>query len=174
MMSRGRSQPPDVQRGFQAAAPSLVLAVPALAACVWLLWVGVENLRSGSWPRAEGTVDSIRVFQKVGSRGGSQYAAEVRYTFTVEGTVYHGDRFNTRGDYLAGEGAAADVARTYRPGGPCEVSCDPSDPARCFLETGVTWHTWGKIVIGAVAGLVGLALLYHGLVVWFCGRIVRA
>jgi Protein of unknown function (DUF3592) len=173
-MSRGRSQPPDVQRGFKAAAPSLVLAVPALAACVWLLWVGLENLRSGSWPRAEGTVDSIRVYQKVGSRGGVQHTAEVRYTFTVDGAAYHGDRFNTRGDYLAGIEAADAVTRTYRPGGPCEVAYDPSDPARCFLDTGVTWHTWGKLAIGAAAGLAGLALLYHGFVGWFRGRIVRA
>jgi hypothetical protein len=172
-MSRGRSHPPEVQQGFRAAVPSLVPAVAALAACVWLLWIGAENLRSGSWPRAEGTVDSIRVVQKVGSRGGLQYAAEVRYTFSVDGEVYHGDRFNTRGDYLAGEEAAADVTRTYRPGGACTVAYDPSDPARCFLETGVTWHTWGKIAIGVVAGLVGLALLYRGCVVWFRGRIVR-
>ena len=169
-MSRGRSQPPDVRHGFKAAAPSLVLAVPALAACVWLLWVGVENLRSGSWPRAEGTVDSIRVYQKVGSRGGMQYAAEVRYTFAVDGDgLPRRPLQHPRRTIWRGKRPRSDVARTYRPGGPCEVAYDPSDPARCFLDTGVTWHTWGKLVIGAAAGLAGLALLYHGFVVWFRG-----
>src|SRR5262245_2224958 len=95
--------------------PSFLLAIGALAACVWLTWASVENLRSSSWPRTEGTIESMRVLEKVGTRGGVQYTIEISYRFLVAGQVYHGDRFNTRGNYLAGEAGASEVSRNYRP-----------------------------------------------------------
>src|SRR5262249_58423611 len=64
---------------------------------------------------------------------------------------------------LAGEPAASEVARNYQPGGKCSVAYNPSDPTRCFLDTSLTWHTWGKLGIGAVAGIAGLVFLILGL-----------
>jgi hypothetical protein len=158
--------PPNLtpeQAEFRQSLVCIVFAVLALAGCGWLVWVSVENLRSGSWPRAQGTLESFQIMQEVKTRGGNQYLAETRYSFTVDGKGYHGDRFNTRGNYLAGEQEAATLKGKYHAGGSCSVAYDPSDPSQCFLDTSVTWHTWGKMVIGVVLGLVGLLFLYFGL-----------
>jgi hypothetical protein len=137
---------------------SLILGVLALAACAWLLGVSMENLRGANWPRTEGIVEHFRVMQEAG-QSGTQYTVDIRYAFTIAGAAYQGTRFNTRGNYLAGEEAAADVAKTYRAGGKCSVAFNPNDPNRSFLDTSLTYHTWGKLGIGLGAGVVGSAFL---------------
>ena len=132
--------------------PTVVMGVVALGVCVWLISDSVEYIQSGSWPRANGTVESRQMLK---SRSGTQHLVKIRYNFTVDGAGYKGERFNTRGDYLSDEQVASVVASQYTPGRPCSVAYNPSNPARCFIETSITWHTWGKVVIGAVAGWWG-------------------
>jgi hypothetical protein len=167
-MSKVNLTPEQAQ--FRQGVFAIVLGVLALAGCAWFLGESMENLRSAGWPRTAGTIESFRVVQQVKARSGVQYLVETRYSFTVGGVVHHGDRFNTRGNYLAGEGAASQVAGSYRAGGPCTVAYDPSNPDRCFLDTTITWHTWGKCVLGGIAGVGGLLLLYFGLRNTFWGR----
>ncbi len=148
---------------FQQVLPLVLIGLAGLAACGWLGWVSAENLRSGTWPRANGRVDAVQVFKHDGNRG-IQYSVAIHYRFTVNGQVYRGDRFNTRGNYLAGEAGAAEVAKRYRPSGECSVAYNPSNPNRCFIDTSLTYHTWGKIVIAALAGSGGLASFLFGAV----------
>jgi hypothetical protein len=139
-----------------------LLGAGLLAFGGFLLWEAISALRSGSWPTVEGTVQTSRVLEEVRTRGGTQYRVELTYTYAVEGKVYTGDRFNNRNNYLAGEDRARAVARAYPPGAKVPVSYNPGDPAQAVLEPEVTWHTWGRLVIGVVLLLVGPWLLYLG------------
>ncbi len=102
-MSKVTLTPEQVQ--FRQGVVCIVLGVLALAGCAWLVGDSMENLRSGSWPRTQGTIESFRVVQQVKTRS-VQYRVETRYSFTVGGAVHHGDRFNTRGNYTARSAAS--------------------------------------------------------------------
>jgi hypothetical protein len=145
-----------------ASLPTILVAFAAFNVCAWLAWNSAENLQSGSWPRTDGDIESVRVFEERGSRGGVQHTIDIKYRFTVAGQVYTGDRFNTRNNYLAGEAGAIAVQQTHRPGGPCSVAYHPNDPARCFIDTSITWHTWFKLGLAVIVGAAGIVFLFFG------------
>jgi hypothetical protein len=141
----------------------LVVSLLAIGGGAWLLLASMENFLSAGWPRTEGVVESMQVMEKKGTKSGTQYLANVRYKFTLNGVLYQGDRFNTRGDYLASEQVATAVSKQYQQGGKCSVAYNPSNPERSILDTTLTYHTWGRAGIGAVLGVGGLVLLVLGI-----------
>jgi hypothetical protein len=139
-----------------------LFGVALLGLAGWLFWESYFALRSGSWPQAEGRIQSSQVVEELRTRSGKQYRIQVRYTYTVDGKTYTGDRFNNRGNYLEGEQGARTAAAGYPPGARCKVSYNPSDPAESVIDSTVTWHTWGKLVLAVIALLLGPGALYLG------------
>jgi hypothetical protein len=144
--------------------PIFLVSLAALAGCVWLLSESIEILRCASWPRTEGVVDAVRISELVGTRGGVQHKIEISYHFVVDGQTYQGDRFNTRGNFLASEAGAREAGRNYRRGENCSIAYQPSDPAKCFVDTSLTWHTWVKFGLGIGLGIAALVFFVVGLV----------
>ena len=120
-------------------------------------------LRGQSWPKAEAKVEASQVLQEVRTRGGPQFRIKLNYRYTVDGKAYTGERFNNRNNYLSGEGQARSVAQAYPQGARCEVFYNPNDPAEAVIDPSVTWHTWGRLALGAVGLLLGVWLAYLGL-----------
>lgn len=121
-----------------------------------------EKLQSESWPRTDGTIDSMEVLKKT-RRGSDSYTAVTKYRFTVGGREYTGDQFNTVGNALDGEGNARTVLQTYPPGSRCSVAYKPSDPTRCFVDIDHAGNTRVSLVVGGAIGAAGVAALGFGI-----------
>jgi hypothetical protein len=115
---------------------------------------------STSWPTAEGKVLSSQVVKKRGSKGRTNYSADVMYEFTVDGTRrMHNDV--SFGDYSSNSPShAQEVVARYPVGKQVTVYYSADDSV---LEPGSSWAVLMLPGIGAVfllvGGLMGLSLL---------------
>jgi hypothetical protein len=121
---------------------------------VWFGW------KSGSWPAAEGIVQSSSVKHTTGRHGG--YMVEVRYRFTVDGREHAGTRIDFGGDAVSSDlSPAKTIADMYSAGATITVYYQPDSPAVCVLEPGLKGHAWFIPAFGLfflALGCAGVAL----------------
>jgi hypothetical protein len=128
----------------------------------------VRSSASAAWPAVEGviTVSEIEVRQETRERrrGTSSikerrvvdvYEADVKYTYTVDGKGYTGDRITYFSHATDSEALAREDVEKYPVGKKVPVHHDPEDPSTAVLEPGS--HV-AMIIVPAV-----LALLLWGL-----------
>jgi hypothetical protein len=147
------------------------------------LALGVNDYRDGeatsSWPSTTARVlaseiheDTDRVRNSNGrSRTRTTYKPEVRYEYTVDGTIYHGNRIRI-GDYSGGEDRANETVNRYPAGSEVTVYHDLGDSGSAVLEQGADRtgvYFFGGI--GAGFSVIGPAALTFGGV--FLRRVTR-
>jgi hypothetical protein len=121
-------------------------------------FVGVRSLlrakASSSWPTAQGVIVSSSV-ERHHSRDSdghdrTTYHAEVFYEFTVDGTVYNGNKV-AYGDYGSGNPShARKIVNKYPKDKSVEVHYMPEDPGESILEPGVKAQAWFIPLFGLV------------------------
>ena len=126
-------------------------------------WKASEVMASANWPQAPGVVEACNVLKTLGTRSGLQFQVQIKYSYNVAGKTFHGDRYNTHNNYTNGEGEASNVGLRYRAGSKCTVAYNPTDPARSYLDTTISWHTWATVVISAIMGIAGTGFIVLGL-----------
>lgn len=145
-------------------------AVVCFGFAAWSAAQDWEATRAAGWPTAPGVVLELdaRMAKPVGVRKTSlEYKVTARYTYTVNGREYEGDRFNPYNGWTDGA-TAAETRALYPPGGACDIAYDPADPARAYLAPGPQKAAW--VLAGC---MTGAGLLLWGMV-WFIARKRRA
>lgn len=139
--------------------------VPGIIACcgAWItydqgraVWYGE---RSCAWPRVRGLVREVEITgAPVSMEGGFRRMAAtpvVRYEYWVEGQKYLSSRVNWTG---FGFDAAIDRYLAYQERTHVEVWYDPHAPEKAVLEPGAPTWAWGRVAIGIVVLILGIAL----------------
>ena len=148
----------------------LIVGGGGLAALGFALWSAAadwEAAKTAGWPTAPGTVLERRTYMAkpvAGRRESIHYRVLVRYRYAVDGREYESERFNPF-DGWTDKAAADDALTRYQPGGACEVSYDPADPARAYLACGPRRGAW--LLAG---GLTTSGLILLGMAGWIARK----
>jgi len=139
---------------------ALIWAALALG-CLILLTLFVSNVRdalsSRAWPSVRARIDEAHVFRGcIGMpRFSTSYHPRLRYSYSVAGQVYQGDRISAGTAYMCGSQAEVQhfVARNYPVGRTVTAFYDPNDPSNSLLKPGVfdpvSIIMAGVLVVGA-------------------------
>ncbi len=162
MRTSSRKQMPPRMKFFVSRIFPLIFVVVGGACAFFGLRGLVRAKASVDWPATEGTVAESSVERKrsTGSRRGSSttYHARVRYKFSVDGTVYSGDRV-AYGDYGSSNSSHANgVVKRYPEGKQVTVHYMPGNPEECLLETGAKAQAWFLPLFGLVFFTVGILM----------------
>lgn len=122
-----------------------------LALFGWMGWEFYTAAGSLVWPTTEGTVRTMKVWEKAPLGGGNKsFQIEITYEYSVGGRTYTGQTFNSRNNHID-EPAIPTIRQQYAVGSRCEVAYSPMVPAQSVLVREVSVTAWGKLAIGLVA-----------------------
>ena len=124
---------------------------------------GVVRARASvRWPTADGKVVSSSVesdHSSGGNGGGTTYQAEILYEFSVDGTIYNGNRV-AYGDYGSSNPShARNIVNQYPVGKELTVYYMPSEPEESLLEPGMQTQAWFLPGFGLVFLCTGSGML---------------
>lgn len=136
-------------------------AVVLLALGGWLGWEFYTAAGSLTWPAAEGTMKTFKVWEKKDLSGGGsvQYQVDVNYEYTVNGQSYTGQTFNSRNNHVDQE-RLPELERQYAPGQKVQVAYSNFMPSQSVLVREVSATAWGKLVIAVLSFLGAAACAY--------------
>ena len=141
-----------------------IAAFGILMGCAVLLVLMREELMVGTqsptWPVAIGRMDSSTIeTEESGGRRGSKYTyfvPRVRYSYTVDGKAYSGERLAYFPARTEDRQEAAAVLAHFASSPNLEVFYKPNDPSVSVLLPGLTQDRYWLAGAGAVAGLISL------------------
>lgn len=132
------------------------------------------NVRSTSraaaaWPTVQGTVERSGVVSREergdrGRNGGTtriMYAADVVYTYAVDGRPYKSAKIAPVQSWNSSENDALETVSRYSKNAPVTVHYNPKEPSQAFLQPDAGGAPWIFIAAGIVILLIGGAIL-HG------------
>lgn len=132
----------------------MVVCAFTLIAGVAALWFGLGMRRSAvrgrDWPTTPGHIVERGVTPRPRSYW---FYPHVRYTYTVAGTSYTGERVYQIGRQDQKEDAARRLVEALPD--PVPVHYDPASPGDAFLIANPSWTYWIAIAMGVLALLVG-------------------
>ena len=117
---------------------------------------------SSTWPSETckitySNIDSKHVDSK------TEYKANVKYSFTIDGKEYKGDQVTSSDVYFKTMSNARELLDKYPIGSEVSVYYDPADPDRAVLETGIKKNVYLLIGGGVVCFLLAIAILVSSL-----------
>ncbi len=127
---------------------------------------GIFNLRDASassgWPTADGRVLSSRVERSRGSsdsRDSYRYSPAIRYSYSVDGKQYTGDRVSFRDDHYGRREKAQRIVDEYATGSSVPVRFKPDDPSQAVLEADYDWSTYLPVALPGFILVTGIFLV---------------
>jgi hypothetical protein len=141
----------------------LLLALPLLG---WGCWQALQAHRSTFWPATEGVVISSTIGHPdndARSRGRTSSAAQIRYTYQVDGVAYQNDTVRFGNVYTSGAFGIATATVRRHPPGPATIYYDARDPGTSVLEPGLHSLLLVKIVAGLLFTLLGCHFVRKGI-----------
>ncbi len=111
--------------------------------------------QSASWPAVTGTVTYSRAQPTTTENNRKEYRLSVRYSYSVDGKSYSGDRVTASDMYEKTLNAAQERLKKYPAGGEVRVYYDPDNPASSVLETGMKKNVY--ILLGAAVCCLAFA-----------------
>lgn len=112
---------------------------------------------SMQWPATEGKIVDSNVGASSGS-GPATYSPKVRYTYTVDGRTYEGNRIYFAGIRMASShDYARKLAGRFLPGRAVNVYFDPDNVERSVLLPGVRTEHWLNFLVSGA--FIAFALL---------------
>jgi len=97
-----------------------------------------EARASLSWHTCEGIITHLEIKRSGGGRGGTRYAAHIRYDYTVEGEDYTGSRYTNRGNGI-NSNERDKFAATYPVGTLVTVYYSPNSRETSLLVHGTSY-----------------------------------
>ncbi|WP_075583387.1 DUF3592 domain-containing protein [Caballeronia sordidicola] len=153
MAATSPARPVDVRRLF-----AVFLIFAGVIACIPPIFWGEQILAAhlaATWPTAHGTVVVSKTDR---CRGHDGFRPDVRYTYTVAGTIYTGYRIAFGPNSCVSDARATDIAARY-PIGSVSIWFDPRDPESAALQVNdVLRETWSSIYWGVSGSIVSLLL----------------
>ena len=146
----------------------LVIAVVGLLITAGGGYFATRSWQARSWPTVEGQITKSEVKREraIGDTDEEvQYNAVVKYSFTVDGRSYSGDRVAFG---LGTSNRSSDARRIidrYPAGQAVEIHYSPIDPSDAVLETNVGGFAIITLVVGPIillAGVIGFIAEFRG------------
>lgn len=147
----------------------LLVALMLLAACLGLMVLSVgptvhDWSRMRQWQPMSAQVESVRLHKGGTARGGTYYAAVVRYHYRAEGTQYTGTRAAVDGSGDSWRSFHQQLAdrlhNAQRTGTPVQVWVNPVNPAESVVDRSLRVGPLVlNLVMAGVAGGAGLLIL---------------
>ena len=122
-----------------------------------------------AWPTVPATVTSAEISMRRKSTGtgrdrGRQtvYTPVVRYSYTVAGVAYQGDRVSFGPNESPFRGAAEKIVAKYPVGAPITVRHDPATPSRASIEA-TAKSALLPMIVGGIFVAIGAVLALGGI-----------
>jgi hypothetical protein len=147
---------------------ALIIAAVGLAAAGYAGGKIARAIQSGKWRRAIGTVVESSIARDTDNnadgRSKTNYELRVRYSYSVDGQTFTGDRqgfFGRTTRHLTQSEAEAYLQR-IAPGGAIEVWYDPAKPAESVQDRAIPAMWWIVLALGLVFTLGGAVPILLG------------
>jgi hypothetical protein len=132
----------------------------------YFLWNARLSTQAASWPTSPGAITQLSVEENSDSEGTS-YQVKVRYTYSVDGVPYEGDRLAFGYAGSSGRESHYEIHRKLQSAKQVAVRYNPSDPAVSCLSFGL--HR--SIQLGLAFSITWLAfVLGFTLLVWLSSQ----
>jgi Protein of unknown function (DUF3592) len=135
----------------------LLLLVISPFGIYWGITNFLEAMNSVNWPRVQGEVYDVQVWER-NSRRGTSYTPYIKYRYTVAGKSYGNSRVRPgMGDVK--KDSLEQLLAKYPVGSRPEVYYSPSDPSNSMLEPGQEWLDFVRLFVPLIFPVVGVLLL---------------
>ena len=127
------------------------------------------DAQSREWPTADGTIVLAELSPRPGAPPDSWGDLRFRYTYSVAGTAYEGERislFGTKGVYGSPREMQEAIVAKYPPGRQVKVYYDPEDPRAALLEPGGYSGSGGSVRFGLGVAVAGGVVTLTGGLLW--------
>lgn len=141
MPTSNPSQSPVVRFGMGLAAGLFILSGPVSG--YFLTKILLQSRASASWPSTEGVIAKAQV-SDLGMR---RYAADVSYTYTVEGHALSGSRIRVSDGESESRDAIAQELKGLTVGQAVPVYYDPANPHDSVLRPGARFQEYAILVV---------------------------
>ncbi len=127
------------------------------------IWAARRSTHAATWPTTEGVLDKIVLTSKSGTDEKPTYQVQVEYTYTVDGTEYHGSRLAY--GYVASTGYEVhkEIHDKLKDAEIVDVRYDPNDPATSTLSFGI--HRSIRFILGFaitwLSFIIGFTLVWY-------------
>lgn len=123
------------------------------------IWQIFREIAPRNWPLVPGIIVSVNLSKQYAGRGGYQYVPEIEYEYLYDDKAFRSSQ-RRPGNYTSGQLVTGDaICNRYPVGGKITVFVNPKNPARAFLEYGVTPLGWILIFFGVLFTLLGFAVI---------------
>ncbi|QSQ18770.1 DUF3592 domain-containing protein [Pyxidicoccus parkwayensis] len=120
----------------------------------------VRAHQSASWPTTDATITSSSVETLRSRRGGVRFHPDVRYQYSVAGTLYSANTISFGGNDAGTLSDAQVVTHHFASGNHVPVHYEPADPSVACLEVG---HAGIASYVLALGGLALVAIAGWGI-----------
>jgi hypothetical protein len=117
-----------------------------------------------SWPKVAGTVIHAKVTSYDSRSDGKttrMYSADVRYSYTVNGTQYSSGQVSLGDSSTSSSGGMEEIVRRYPLGSQVIVYYDPAKPGNALLEPGAAFITHIPFAFGLLCVFAGLIAIFR-------------
>jgi hypothetical protein len=135
----------------------------------WGIW---HQFASRNYPAVSGEITHSELTRDHGSKGGTTYGVDIRYSYAIDGRSFDGTRYR----YNAGASSDSTWARkavaSHPVGASIQVFYNPQNPQDALLSPGVDGADLMLVLFLMSFNLITLGL-FTGLGVWFRGLIFK-
>jgi hypothetical protein len=140
----------------------VALCLVAVAVTWFAATCARHSMRAARWPTTPGTLANLELVER-DNDDSRVYEVRVGYTYTVDGTLYEGDRLAYGYFASSRKDAHAEVFQRLKEAEQIDVRYDPSDPSSSCLSFGMNGWIRGAAALAAAAW----AFLAAAAVMWW-------
>jgi hypothetical protein len=135
-----------------------VFIVSGIAVLIYGIGLVIDARNCAKWPTAKGEITKSEPEVVGREKDRRTYAANIAYTYAVNGTRYDGVRITlVPRNYTQLSGVQSALAQ-FPVGGAVNVFHDPKDPSNSVLLTTSTGTEWAYPIAGVVFLILGLSM----------------
>ena len=141
-------------------------ALALVAASVWLVLSLTDDSRASqaarNWPTTEGQIISSSFSSCPHCDYGPLYDVDITFQYSVEGTTYTRKRWTLGSDGFSSKKDVDRIIQQYPAGTTANVTYDPSNPKRGYLDTTfrLAFEDW---IFVALLLWIDLVIIYEGM-----------
>ncbi len=123
---------------------------------VMVLYPCWQLLNARGWVETDAVVESSRVSEQRGSKGGTTYAVKINYSYQYDNLRYTGTRYNFDSGHSSGYESKRVIVERYPKGKQIKCYVDPDKPSRAVIVRELGDMLWLRILMPGLFFCIGL------------------
>jgi hypothetical protein len=135
----------------------------------WGIW---HQIASRNYPAVSGEITHSELTREHGSKGGTSYGVDIRYSYTVDGREFDGTRYRYNAGASSDSAWAREAVASHPIGAATQVFYNPRNPQDALLSPGLGGADLFLVLFLMPFNLITFGL-FAGAGMWLRGRILK-